>query len=72
MRRSSMPLGDLATHVLDAVEREQLGKTAAATYTSNTTEVGDGLRKLAAELRSHNPDALTYDDLAKYRMRHGN
>lgn len=71
MGRPTSSLGDLARSVLDAVERDSLGKSAAATYTSSRTEVGEGLRKIASELRTHKPSEVTYEDLEQFRNRHG-
>jgi hypothetical protein len=72
MARKIQPLGELADSVLSHVEQEQVEKTAQAAYTSSRlhTELGQGLAKVAGQLRSLQADRVTNDDLAEFRKRY--
>lgn len=66
-------LSDLADAVLGEVDRAQLEKTAAATYTVRevSSPEAQALIKVAAEVRSIATDTrITYEDLAAYRKSH--
>lgn len=71
MARHKMNLGDLATGLLSAVERQGLGKTAGASYISKvSSEMGVRMVKVAEDLRNHKPAPVNYRDLAEFRKRY--
>lgn len=76
MARVRQSIGELATGVLEQVEREQLVKTAEMSYTSRVgqcvTPLGKLLCKVADELRTVAKDqTITYSDLTNFRKRYG-
>lgn len=63
-------LSQLATSVLDSVEKAQLEKQAKVAYINEQelkTETGKLLVKVAAELRIAGSAKVTYTDLARFR-----
>ena len=76
MARVRKSIGELATDVLEQVEREQLEKTAGMSYTSKesqcSTSLGKLMCKVANELRTEAKDqSITYSDLTNFRKRYG-
>lgn len=63
-------LSQLATSVLDSVEKAQLEKQAKLAYINEqelTTETGKLLVKVAAQLRIAGSTNITYTDLTRFR-----
>lgn len=59
-------LADLAESILNP----EVVKTASVTHTSRS-EIGGALSKIAAELRNHKSDEVSYQDLTEFRKTYG-
>lgn len=62
-------LSQLASSVMQEVEKAQLVKEAEVAYTNETlkTETGKLMHKVAEQLRIAGSPRVTYDDLARFR-----
>lgn len=63
-------LSQLATSVMQTVEKEQLVKQAKLAYTNTEplkTETGKLMQKLAEQLRIEGSSKITYTDMARFR-----
>lgn len=66
-RKKTTSLSELATSVLDEVQRGQVEKTAASAELVLGTDIGQSLVKIAKEVRSLSQADVTYEDLANFR-----
>ena len=74
MPRRPVPIGELATSVLEFIERERLDKTASVSYTKGTplsTETGQSMQKVALQVRQLSNAPVSYADLHTFRKRYG-
>lgn len=63
-------LSQLATSVMQTVEKDRLVKQAEVAYTNRQpmkTDTGKLLQKLAEQLRIEGSSKITYTDLARFR-----